>query len=188
MNNQIIKNKLHGIGIYPMVGVQGPKGDSLKKLGTYDSYDKLIKKHPVGTSGDCYLVNGVLYFWNENIKNFENGRCIVGPTGPSERINIESTTTAEPGTEATAKDNFDGLVHNISFSIPKGEPGKEINNPTSYDSILFVSFVQANFSKTMAFQETVTIPEDNEYFKLTDNTNITIVNKGIYEITLCGRC
>lgn len=39
----------------------------------------------------------------------------------------------------------------------------------------------------MIFQETVAILEDNEYFKLTDNTNITIVNKGIYEITLCGQ-
>lgn len=190
MNNQRIKNKLHSIGIYPMVGVQGPKGekgDNLKILGTYNSYDELIREHPTGIGGDCYLVNGILYFWNENIRSFENGGSIVGPTGPSEGISIEGTITAEPGTKAIVKDNFDGLVHNLSFIIPKGEPGKEISNPTSYDSILFVSFAQANFSKIMTFQEIVAIPDDNDYFKLNDDTNITIVNKGIYEITLCGQ-
>ena len=83
VNNQRIKNKFHSIGIYPMIWVQGPKGekwdkgDSFKILETCDSYNELIEEHPVDTSGDCYLVNGVLYFWDEDVKIFENGESIV---------------------------------------------------------------------------------------------------------------
>lgn len=43
------------------------------------------------------------------------------------------------------------LVHNLSFIISKGKPGKKINNSTGCDSILFLGFAQENFSKTMAF-------------------------------------
>ena len=39
----------------------------------------------------------------------------------------------------------------------------------------------------MTFQETLAIPENNNYFKLVDNTNLEIKEAGIYEITLCGQ-
>ena len=73
---------------------------------------------------------------------------------------------------------------------PKGESGptgSSVDTPTSYDGVLFASFAQANYSKIMTFQELIEIPEVNDYFELTDNTNITLKNPGIYEITLCGQ-
>ncbi len=39
----------------------------------------------------------------------------------------------------------------------------------------------------MTFQEQLSIPENNTYFNLSDNTNITLIQPGIYEITLCGQ-
>lgn len=79
--------------------------NSFKILKTYYCYNKLIKRYPFDTGGDCYLVNGVLYFWDDDVKIFENCESIVELIGPSERINVEDTTTTEPGTEA----NFYGF-------------------------------------------------------------------------------
>lgn len=68
----------------------------------------------------------------------------------------------------------------------QGETGVSEKNPASYDAILFVSYAQAHYSKVMTFQEQLDINNDG-YFDLTDNTNITLNYSGIYEITLCGQ-
>ena len=211
MYNQDIKNKLYNLGIYPTVGVRGPKGDkgdSLKILGSYESYEELVENHPTGVVGDCYLINGILYFWNDEKGIWDEASKIIGPTGPSEKIKIENTITGDAESNANVIDNFDGATHNLSFLIPKGRNGDKgdvgptgpkgdkgdigpagpLNTlPTSYDGIIFASFAQANYSKIMAFQETLGIPENDDYFELSDNTNIKVMNPGIYEITLCGQ-
>lgn len=85
MYNQDIKNKLYNLGVYPTVGVRGSKGDkgdSLKIFGSYESYEELVKNHPTGIVGDCYLINGILYFWNDEKGIWDEVGKIIGPTGP----------------------------------------------------------------------------------------------------------
>lgn len=123
IKNQKLKNRLYEAGIFPIVGPTGPKGDSLQILGNYDNFDELISHHPSGNIGDCYLVNGFLYVWNDEKKNWDKIGSIQGPPGISEKINIEKTTTIDSGNDATVVDDFDGVEHKLSFFIPKGDKG-----------------------------------------------------------------
>lgn len=214
MESTEIKNKLHKIGICPIMGPTGPtgpQGTGIQIMDNYATYDELINNHPIGNPGDCYLVNNSLYVWNIEKNKWDEIGNIQGPTGIGEKIIINSTTTALPDEEAKVIDNFDGLTHSLDFIIPKGEKGESgskgeigptgpqgekgdigptgpiYNSPTSYDSVLFASFAQAHYSKILTFQDTIIIPGDTETFLINDDENISILNSGIYEITLCGQ-
>lgn len=81
----LIKNKLNEIGIYGLVGPRGPRGNpgtSLSIKGGYDTVEELRMKHPKGEDGDTYVIDGNLYYWNNESMDWENAGHIVGPTGP----------------------------------------------------------------------------------------------------------
>lgn len=124
---------------------------------------------------------------------------------------VGNTITGDAGSNAEVIDTKVGLEHTLDFIIPKGDKGENGNigptgpqgiigptgptgptgpiktAPTSYDAILFVSYAQANYSKIMNFQEVIEIPYNNEYFTLIADTDISLPETGIYEITLCGQ-
>lgn len=119
-----IKNKL---GIYPLIGPQGPKGKdgkNLQILGAYQTYDELINSHPKGNIGDAYLVETTLYIWNNQTNNWDKSGNIQGPTGISEKIEINNTITTQPENEAQVIDTFQNNIHTLDFIIPKGEKGE----------------------------------------------------------------
>ena len=69
IDNQRIRNRLHDAGVYPIMGPRGPKGEDgrgLQILNNYETYDELVKLHPIGNVGDCYSVNGILYIWDND--------------------------------------------------------------------------------------------------------------------------
>lgn len=81
----IIRNKLNELGICPIVGPTGPRGlpgTSISIKGGYDTLEDLEKAHPTGNEGDTYVINGKLYFWDNEKKSWESAGHIVGPTGP----------------------------------------------------------------------------------------------------------
>ncbi|MDO4369495.1 MAG: hypothetical protein Q4C29_03055, partial [bacterium] len=81
--NMKIKTKLYELGIYPIPGPQGSKGDkgtSIKLKGGYGSFDELVLNHPVGELGDTYVVDGELYYWDEN-NNWSSAGSIKGEKG-----------------------------------------------------------------------------------------------------------
>ena len=214
MVNNKIRSTLKKAGIIPYAGPTGPTGPAGKGLeiqGSYSSIDDLKKEHPIGKNGDAYIVNGELYIWNYDINDWTDVGNIKGPVGDTEIFVVGNTITGKEGTQAQVTDTKIGLEHTLEFTIPKGDKGDigpqgEIGptgpkgdigptgpagtpaiSPTSYDAVLFVSFAQAHYSKVMTFQEYLSIPDNNDYFNLTDNTNIVLVEPGIYEITLCGQ-
>ena len=67
-----------------------------------------------------------------------------------------------------------------------GPTGPIYNSPTSYDSVLFISFAQANYSGIMAFQDYIEIPNNSEVYTI-GNDEVDILQKGVYEITFCGQ-
>lgn len=179
IENNKIRSKLRKAGILPyVVGPTGPRGKGLEIIGSYSSLDDLKKAHPTSKNGDAYIVNGELYIWDENTNNWVDGGNIkgpkgdVGPTGPKGDIGPQGDI---------------GLTGPKGDIGPTGPQGSFKVSPTSYDAILFVSFAQAHYSKIMTFQEQLIIPNDNTYFNLTDDTNITLNEPGIYEVTLCGQ-
>ena len=76
-----------------------------------------MKNHPTGIVGDCYLINGVLYFWNDEKGIWDEAGKIIGSTGPK----------GDRGDKGDI-----------------GPTGPLNNLPTSYDGIIFASFAQAN--------------------------------------------
>ena len=47
-----------------------------------------------------------------------------GDTGKSEGIEVLDTITLEPGEDALVEDDFNGEIHFLTFSIPRGEKGE----------------------------------------------------------------
>ena len=99
--NMEIKTKLYELGIYPVPDSQNPKGDkgtSIKLKGGYGSFDELVLNHHVGKLDDTYVVDGELYYWDENNKWSSAGNIKgekgewgdVGPKGDTARCNKSS--------------------------------------------------------------------------------------------------
>lgn len=83
--NIILKNKLNSIGICGIIGPTGPRGmpgTNINIKGSFESLEELKRNYPQGKMGDTYLINGDLYYWNEDNMLWENAGHIGGPTGP----------------------------------------------------------------------------------------------------------
>ena len=202
LEGQKIREKLRKAGIYPMVGPRGPKGDKgdgISILGDYESYEELIKSHPTGNTGDCYLIGGVLYVWNKDKITWDNVGNIQGPPSKSDKISIGKVNN---GDKASIIDNFDGEVHTLDFIIPKGDIGEKGDvgsigptgptgprgtlGPTSYDAVCFSSFKDTNSAGTSIITTTRIIPGNSDIISITGN-KINILRTSVFEITLCGR-
>ena len=68
-------------GLRGEIGPTGSDGTSVTILGSFDSYDELIKAHPTGNIGNSYLVGSDLYVWSEETKTWKNVGHIRGPQG-----------------------------------------------------------------------------------------------------------
>ena len=80
-NKLEIKNKLNKLGICGLVGPTGPRekaGTNINIRGSFNSLEELINTHPKGNMGDTYLINGNLYYWNDDIMIWENAGHIEG--------------------------------------------------------------------------------------------------------------
>lgn len=201
--NNKIRNELYKLGICPImgptgprgltgdigpkgdIGPTGPKGNDLQILGAYSTYDELVKEHPIGNIGDTYLVDTVLYIWDDIKKEWSKSGNIQGPIGISEKIEVNSTMTSEPDTEAMVIDNFKNNIHSLDFIIPrcvKGESGLSI-----YDAVIITTYEDSLVSGTLNIDTDKIMPFDTSTFNLPNTTDIDINETGDYEITLSGK-
>lgn len=189
-----ISKKLREIGIYPYVALKGEKGDKgdtgdgLNILNNYDTYDEFISKHPIGNPSDCYSVNGVLYIWDSE-GNCWNEMCsIAGEKGDK----------GDKGDKGEKGDQGD--IGPIGPSGPKGDKGdkgdqgdvgptgpKGSLGPTSYDVITFASYADTNSAGVSNINTMRIIPGMSDIIQIYDNTGISVLRTGVFEITLCGR-
>lgn len=190
------------------IGPTGPRGNAGPasiKIGNVEtvSFDTNASITNSGTDEDLILdfkiPKGEKGDTGEKGAKGDTGpRGLPGETGRTEHISVDETETINPDEEAQVLDTFENMVHHLTFYVPKGEKGEkgdvgptgpagaQTKNPAGYESVLFVSFAQANYSKIMTFQENLDV-NNVDCFTLTDNTNITLNKTGIYEITLCGQ-
>ena len=132
-----------------IIGPTGPRGEGINIIDYYKSEDELIENHPLGKTGDAYLVNSNLYIWSEKDgiwkdtgsikgdqgmpgeKGDKGDQGMPGPAGANgqdgecEIINIVDTNTLNPGEKAYVEDDFINLTHNLTINIPKGEKGDQ---------------------------------------------------------------
>lgn len=195
--NQRIKNRLGELGIYPSViqeitgptgpkgeiGPTGPKGDTgpqgagLSIEGSFDTLDELKQAHPTGNIGDCYIVQGVLYIWDEDHKDWISIGNIKGPKGD----------TGEKGEIGPT-----GPKGDIGPTGPQGAKG-DIGpqgpvSPTGYDAIAFASLMDTKKAGTVLLGNTRIMPgNNNSYFAMENGTDIVVKRTSVFEIVLCGR-
>lgn len=162
---RVIDNGFSGNHILDFIipqGPMGPTGTGISILGSYDSYDELLKEHPTGNIGDSYLVLDDLYVWSDNNKKWQNAGTVrgpaglqgptgpkgdIGPTGPSGVTNTRSSyiVTFNNGTdvdgikvESNERLPIDRLELDISNLITLDSKNKTINfNEIGYYKITF---------------------------------------------------
>lgn len=111
-------------------GPQGPKGEDgegLNILGSYSSIEDLKAQHPVGNIGDAYLINGILYIWDNDLQDWRGSGNIQGPKGedgktwkPSVDEDGNLTWTLDNSTTTPASVNIKGEQ---GIQGPQGEKG-----------------------------------------------------------------
>lgn len=190
-----------------IIGPTGPRGEGINIIDAYKTEDELLDNHPLGKTGDAYLVNSHIFIWSEkdgiwkdagSIKGDKGDKGEAGPKGDSgeigksEIINIVDTKTLDAGFDARVDDNFYDNTHHLTISIPKGEKGDvgEIGpegpiTEGSTEEILFVSFAETNISGLMIIQDKYLIPQNAKYFNTSGNTDIKLT-QGVYEIAFSG--
>lgn len=102
-------------------GPQGAKGDGIYLKGAYDSLDELKKAEVNPECGDCFLVNGSLYVWEDTKNEWINGGYIKGE---SDKICVGNVYVVDE-VDAKIVDNYDENVHNLDFYIPRGQKGND---------------------------------------------------------------
>ena len=213
-NAQKRRKELMDLGLFcTIIGPTGPKGEGINIIDYYKSEDELLDRHPVGKTGDAYLVNSNIFIWSENDGVWKDAGSIkgekgdkgdkgdtgdVGPKGENgncEIIDIVDTQTLDAGQMAKVTDNFSLNTHHLTIAIPKGDKGDV--GPTgpqgpigpimegSTEGLLFASFAETNISGLMNIQDTYIIPTDSEFFKINGRNDI-IVSPGVYEIAFSG--
>ncbi len=190
-----------------IIGPTGPRGEGINIIDAYKTEAELLDNHPLGKTGDAYLVNSHIFIWSEkdgiwkddgSIKGDKGDKGEAGPKGDageigkSEIINIVDTKTVDAGFDARVDDNFYDNTHHLTISIPKGEKGDagEIGpegpiTEGSTEEILFVSFAETNISGLMNIQDKYLIPQNAKYFNIAGKTDIKLT-QGVYEIAFSG--
>ena len=181
-----------------IIGPTGPRGEGINIIDAYKTEDELLDNHPLGKTGDTYLVNSHIFIWSEKDGIWKDGGSIkgdkgdVGENGKSEIINIVDTKTLDAGLDARVDDNFFDNTHHLTISIPKGEKGDAgeigpegpITEGTT-EEVLFVSFAETNISGLMNIQDKYLIPQNAKYFNIASKTDIKLT-QGVYEIAFSG--
>lgn len=129
-----------------VIGPTGPRGEGINIIDYYKSEDELLDNHPIGKTGDAYLVNSNIFVWSEKDGIWKDAGSIkgekgdkgdkgdtgeVGPKGENgedgecEIIDIVNTQTLDAGEEARVDDNFSDNTHHLTISIPRGEKGEK---------------------------------------------------------------
>ena len=190
-----------------IIGPTGPRGEGINIIDAYKTEDELLDNHPLGKTGDAYLVNSHIFIWSEkdgiwkdagSIKGDKGDKGEAGPKGDageigkSEIINIVDTKTVDAGFDARVDDNFYDNTHHLTISIPKGEKGDagEIGpegpiREGSTEEILFVSFAETNVSGLMNIQDKYLMPQNAKYFNIAGKNDINLT-QGVYEIAFSG--
>lgn len=146
-NAQKRRKELMDLGLFcTIIGPRGPRGEGINIIDYFKSEDELLDRHPVGKTGDAYLVNSNIFVWSENdgvwkdagsIKGEKGDKGDKGDTGEAglkgengedgncEIIDIVDTQTLDAGQMAKVTDNFSENTHHLTIAIPKGDKGDQ---------------------------------------------------------------
>ena len=216
-NAQKRRKELLDLGLFcTIIGPSGPKGEGINIIDYYKSEDELLDRHPVGKTGDAYLVNSNIFIWSENDGVWKDAGSIkgekgdkgdkgdtgeVGPKGENgedgncEIIDIVDTKTLDAGQMAKVIDNFSLNTHHLTIAIPKGDKGDV--GPTGPQGPIgpimegsTEGMLFASFAETnisgLMNIQDTHIIPTGSEFFKINGRNDIIVSSGIYEIAFSG--
>ena len=102
---------------------RGKDGEKIEIGTTYtlDANAKVVDNYLEGVHTiDFYIPQGF-----DGINGTNGDKGDKGDPGISEQIEITETKTIDAGMDADVEDDFDGNVHYLTFSIPRGEKGEQ---------------------------------------------------------------
>ena len=208
MESNEIRNKLCKMGICPVVGPTGPKGDIGPVGETGIGHEIIIDEtktinpdEPAKVQDEFTSNTHHLTFYIPKGEKGETGPMgLPGEKGISEIIIIDKTETVEPDEPAKIQDDFNDNTHHLTFYIPKGEKGEKGDQgsvgpagptgslgPTSYDVIAFVSYPNTTVAGIALTGASRIIPGITNKISMEGSNSIKINQSGLYEITVCGR-
>ena len=170
-------------------GDTGPQGTGLSIEGSFDTFDELKKTHPTGNIGDCYIVQGVLYIWDEEKQDWINIGNIKGPKGDTGEKGEQGLQGPIGPQGEKGEVGPTGPKGDIGPTGPKGDTGPQgPTSPTGYDAIAFASLMDTKKAGTVLLGNTRIMPgNNNSYFAMENGTDIVVKRTSVFEIVLCGR-
>lgn len=88
-------------GVQGEKGEQGPQGEKGKDgtgvqiLGSYSTAEDLRSAHPIGNTGDAYIISGSLYVWSATDQDWINAGNIKGDDGYTPVKGVDYYTDAD---------------------------------------------------------------------------------------------
>lgn len=196
------ENMVHHLTFYIPKGEKGdtgPQGPSTISIGNVETVESTVPASVknVGTAEDVIL-NFKIPKGIQGEKGDLGPRGLPGEIGRTEHISINGVESIEAGETAQVLDDFENMVHYLTFYIPKGEKGEKGDigpqgpagsggGVTSFNAIIFASYNTSNIAKPLEIGEKIFIPESTNVFSTPTTTDIDVDVTGIYEITLCGK-
>lgn len=114
------ENGIHHLDFYIPQGREGAVGE----------------KGSVGAKGDTGDVGPRGEMGPTGPKGEAGPRGLPGEIGRSEAISIDLTETTEAGTNAQVMDDFENMVHHLTFYIPRGQQGEKGEKGDKGDEVL----------------------------------------------------
>lgn len=106
--------------------LRGPKGDPVLWKDRYDTLSQLLREHPAGSAGDCYMVGTHLYRWDPDQGGYTDLGSWQGPKGDKgdKGDQGEQGKTGPPGPQGkTGERGEPGLRGCRGLMGPEGPPG-----------------------------------------------------------------
>ena len=186
-------------GVIGPTGPQGVPGPATVTIGTIETVESNVpaKIENVGTPENVVLNFKI----PKGIKGDKGDKGDLGPRGlpgeigRTEHISIDETETIGPEEDAQVLDDFENMVHHLTFYIPKGDKGDTGpqgpaglgNGATAYDAVIFANYNNSTLSNPLTIKEETLIPDSTDVFTIPNTTDIEVNIPGIYEIMLCGK-
>lgn len=105
--------------------------------------------------------------------------------------NIFKYIFVQGATGPTGPSGVQGLIGEQGPTGPQGVKGEQgdpgISEGALYNSLVFVDIPETTVSGIATIGDSKKVPNTNEYFTINNNRNISILNAGVYEITVSGK-
>ena len=157
------RKELLDLGLFcTIVGPRGPRGEGINIIDYYKSEDELLDRHPLGKTGDAYLVNSNIFVWSENDGVWKDAGSIKGEKGDKgdkgdkgeDYTEVLVTTNVSDGKLALTSDKYQytTLSNSNTITLPSVSKFTQIHLFFEAKTELTLTFPAVKWQKTPDIQ------------------------------------